>query len=59
MIREQINKATKICTAKDITGIDFNSANSHQIEKYGISFEHCAEKFQSKNLSFSSKSAKW
>ena len=40
-----MNKATKICTIKDITSIDFNSANSHQIENYGISFEHCAEKF--------------
>ena len=45
-------------TINDIISIDFNLANSHQIENYGISFEHCAEKFQSKNLSFSSKSLK-
>ena len=44
-MREQMNKATKICAIKDITSIDFNSANSHQIENYSISFEHCADKF--------------
>ena len=54
-----MNTATKICTINDITSIDFNSAYSHQIENYDISFEHCAEKFQAKNLSLSSKSAKW
>ena len=45
-----MNKATKIYTLNDIIIIDFNSANSHQIENYGISFDHCAEKFQSKKL---------
>ena len=54
-----MNKATKICTINDITSIDFNSASSHKIENYGISFKHVAEKFQSKSLSFSIKSAKW
>ena len=54
-----MNKATKICTINDITSIDFNSANSHQIENYDIGFEHDAETFQSKNLSFFSESAKW
>ena len=54
-----MNKATKICTLNDITSIDVNSANSHQIENYGISFEQVAEKFLSKSLSFSTKSAKW
>ena len=54
-----MNKATKICTINDNISIDFNSANIHQIENYGISFEHVAEKFQSKSLSFSTESAKW
>ena len=54
-----MNKATKICTINDITIIDFNSANNHQIENYGISFEHCAKKFQPKNLPLYSKSVKW
>ena len=54
-----MNKATKICTISYITSIEINSANSNQIENYGIRFEHVAEKFRSKNLSFSSKSAKW
>ena len=45
MIREQMNKAKKICTINDITSIDFNSANSHQIENYGISLGHGAEQF--------------
>ena len=44
-IREQMNKATKTCTIKDITSINFNLAINPQIENYGISFEHCAEKF--------------
>ena len=53
-----MNKATKICTMNDITSNDFNSANSHQIENHGISLDHVAEKFQSKSLTFSTKSAK-
>ena len=44
-IRKQIYKATKICTINDITSIEFYLANNHQIEIYGISFEHGAEKF--------------
>ena len=40
------------------SSIDFNTANSHQIENYGISCEHVAEKFQSKSLSFSTKICK-
>ena len=54
-----MNKLMKICTINDITSIDFNLVDSHQIENYGIGFEHDAEKFHSKNFSFSSQSAKW
>ena len=54
-----MNKATKICTINDFTSTEFYLANSHQIENYGSSFEHGTEKFLSKSLSFSSKSAKW
>ena len=54
-----MNKATKICNINDITFIEFNSVNRHQLENDGISFEHVAKKFRSKSVSFSSKSEKW
>ena len=51
-----MNKATIICTVKDITSINFYFANNQQIKNHGINFEYGAEKFQPKSLSFSSKS---
>ena len=54
-----MNKATKICIINYITSIDFYLAYTYQTENDGISFEHGANKFQSKSLSYSSKSANW
>ena len=48
-----MNKAKKMHTINDITSIDFNLANRHQIENYDINFEHGAGKIMSKRLSFS------
>ena len=53
-----MTKAKKIYIINDITSTDFYLANTYQIENDCISFEHGADKFQAKSLSYSSKSAK-
>ena len=57
-MRNKINEAKKICTINDITSIDFNLANVHQIENYDMNFQHGNEKILLISFSLSSKSAK-